>query len=136
MAKTNTYPREARLLKTTEFEAVFAQSERFHSPNFRLSIKLNPDLARPRLGFVVSKRVDKRAVQRNRLKRVLREMFRQQRAGLRLGDWLFSVKPGASALENSALRAEIQDLMQRANQLKNSQLKSGAHAGTMPRPAE
>jgi|GEM_PF-1359871 len=38
----------------------------------------NQEQYRPRIGFVISKKVDKRAVKRNRLKRMTREWIRQE----------------------------------------------------------
>jgi ribonuclease P protein component len=74
-----TLPRSAKLLKPFDFKRVFgknvASSDRF----FRI-------IARPscsgesRLGMAVSRKVDKHAVGRNRIKRVVRESFRHRRA--------------------------------------------------------
>jgi len=60
----------------------------------------------PRLGLTISRRVAKRAVDRNRLKRIARESFRQQ---LALPAWDFVVlgKPGADKTEPEALRTSL-----------------------------
>jgi len=61
---------------------------------------------RRRLGIVVARRVGN-AVQRNRLKRVIREYFRNNRQEFPMGDCV--VIPGSSAgqLDNEELRASL-----------------------------
>lgn len=69
------FPRTARLLKPADFNRVFKNSSASSDRYFKV-------LARPngsngsRLGLAVSRKVDKRAVGRNRIKRVARESFR------------------------------------------------------------
>lgn len=53
-------------------------------------LRANP-LGVPRLGLIVPKRVFPRAVDRNRMKRVLREVFREQQARLGSRDILIRV---------------------------------------------
>ena len=76
------FPANMRLHKTDEFSSVF---------NFRCSVSgtflqvlAKPNnLANPRLGVIVSRKISKRAVDRNYIKRALREYFRlnQQECG-------------------------------------------------------
>lgn len=74
-----TLPRLARLLKPSDFKQVFgenvASSDRFFRVMARPAVGSND-----RLGMAVSKKVDKRAVVRNRIKRAVRESFRRWRA--------------------------------------------------------
>lgn len=67
-----------------------------------------------RLGLAVSRKVDKRAVARNRIKRVLRAGFRGRRAGLPPGDYLFTARPEAAIATAEQLRAAQQVLLDRA----------------------
>jgi len=60
----------------------------------------------PRLGLAISKRVDKRAVARNRLKRLSREVFRCQE--LPAWDFVIMAKPDAPAAENEILIESLQ----------------------------
>jgi ribonuclease P protein component len=56
---------------------------KYFSPFFQIRISENKE-SKPRFGFVVSKRIDKRAVVRNRTKRVLRsaaEIFLKNLSG-------------------------------------------------------
>ena len=70
------FARDRRLLRRREFDAVFGR------PTMRLSVPPLWLAARPsdadaaRLGLVVGKKVLRRAVDRNRAKRAIRESFR------------------------------------------------------------
>ncbi len=70
------FPREARLLAPPQFRAVFADGEKFVSRGFVLIAARSP-AGRSRLGLALAKRRIRRAVDRNRVKRVTRESFRQ-----------------------------------------------------------
>jgi len=74
------FPRESRLTKPAEFKRVFTRPTVSSDRWFKVLAR--PDGgARARLGMAVSRQVDKRAVGRNRLKRVIRESFRERFAG-------------------------------------------------------
>ncbi len=63
------------LKKTDEFSSVFSFRKRFSSHFFVVHYK--PSLSQPmRVGFVVAKKVAKHAVDRNYMRRVLREVCR------------------------------------------------------------
>lgn len=70
-----TFGRELRLLKTDDFSSVFNLRTTRSDAYFQAWIKPN-GLPRGRIGIVVSKKIDKRAVGRNRVKRLVREYFR------------------------------------------------------------
>jgi len=60
-------------------------------------LRTNP-LGVPRLGLIVPKRVFPRAVDRNRMKRVLRELFRARQSRLGSRDILIRVNSGRLSL--------------------------------------
>jgi ribonuclease P protein component len=70
------YTRDQRIVKTDEFSSVFRLRPIYRTPHFVLYARQN-DLACARLGVVVAKRFAARAVTRNSVKRVARELFRQ-----------------------------------------------------------
>ena len=71
-------PKQYRLKKRTAFKATYKVKHSTHSGGVTLfaGIEKNEDVP-TKVGFVVSKKVHKRAVKRNRLKRLLRESYRQ-----------------------------------------------------------
>jgi ribonuclease P protein component len=82
----------------------------------------------------VSKRVDKRAVGRNRLRRQCKEVFRLQRASLPVGDYVLLAKPDAGKLDNAAVRAELTALFERARRLPTSAISAAMAAPALNPP--
>jgi ribonuclease P protein component len=126
-AKQKSFPPSARLRASAEFQAVFKAARRLSSPQLKLHAHVRADATVPRLGVAVSKKVDKRAVGRNRIKRLARELFRHERAQLPPGDYVLIAQPGASKLGNDELRAQFLQLLERARSLKPA-----PPPGTMP----
>ena len=125
------FPRRAHLRASAEFQAVFGGGTRFSGPLFRLQVlpaAPGQDEPRARLGMTVSKRVDKRAAARNRIRRQIRETFRLQRAQLPPGDYVFQAKPEAKLVDNPGLRQALLKLLARAAMT----LKPPVPTGTMP----
>ena len=118
-------PRSARVRQKSDFDRVFADGRRNADPLMSLHW-LRGD-APARLGLAVSRKVDPRAVGRNRIKRVLRAEFRTLRLQLRDGDYVFVVRAAARASVGPALRAAMTSLLRRAGALP----PAGA-GGTMP----
>jgi ribonuclease P protein component len=69
------FARVRRIVKTDEFSSVFRLRPAQKTAHFVLYTRLN-DLPHARLGVVVAKRFAPRAVTRNTIKRVTRELFR------------------------------------------------------------
>ena len=132
-------PCRARLRRSDEFQAVFGNARRLSSPQFRLHVWQRTAQALPRLGVAVSKRVDKRAVARNLIKRLARESFRHLSALLPVGDYVLIAQPGASRVPAAQLRAQCDDLFQRASTLPPAPVTMPAHCadtGAPPSPTE
>lgn len=121
------FPPSARLRASAEYQAVFKAGRRLSSPHLKLHAHVRADAAVARLGVAVSKKVDKRAVGRNRIKRLARECFRHQRATLPAGDYVLIAQPGAKDLDNPTLREQLLQLLERARSLKPAPAP-----GTMP----
>lgn len=68
------------------------------------------DLGHARLGLAISKRVSKRAVERNRIKRLLRESFRRVRHQLPAVDLMVMAREQAAGVPGSILLSEIDGL--------------------------
>lgn len=95
--RSHALPREARLTGKAAFDRVFAGRLKRNSRYFRFFVG-DPVAGRDvaRLGMAVSRRVDKRAVVRNRLRRQIRESFRLVLRGLPAIDVVVSARPEAA----------------------------------------
>jgi ribonuclease P protein component len=71
------FNRTHKLRKAIEFKRVFKKPVVSSDQFFKILARLNQE-DNSRLGMAVSRQVDKRAVGRNRIKRVVRESFRQR----------------------------------------------------------
>lgn len=71
------FPRASRLTSRRQFLQVYAEGRRAGSPSFTL-FGLPNDAGTTRLGITVTRRIGG-AVRRNRIKRVLRDLFRRHR---------------------------------------------------------
>lgn len=70
-------------------------------------------LADARLGLVIGKKLLKRAVDRNRLKRILRERFRQRRIGLPAFDLVVRLVVKPKPFDSKALSGDFSHLLDR-----------------------
>lgn len=66
----------------------------------------------PRFGFIISKKIDKRAVVRNKLKRVFCQAVQQNLAQFKPGDYLFLVKRSALGADPDHLSQLLIELEQ------------------------
>jgi ribonuclease P protein component len=109
------FRRSDRLRQPKEFQHCFTHGVRVNGRCFRLHVVF---ATAPRLGLAVSRKVDTSAVVRNRIKRVTRESFRQQRADLPAADFVFVAKREAASATAAELRADLASLWRRATALK------------------
>ena len=105
-------PREARLRRPGDFAALRTSSGRASGRCFHLRYRSN-DLGHARLGLAISKRVSKRAVERNRIKRLLRESFRRIRHQLPAIDLMVMAREQAAGVPGPQLLAELDGLWQK-----------------------
>lgn len=108
------FKREARLLKTDEFSSVFNFRKRISGRYLVLHYQYT-ELAHARLGLVVGKKIAKRAVDRNYMKRVLREQFRLRQAQLPGLDLVARPQQRFSTAQFAEVEQEFANLVQRLN---------------------
>ena len=114
--RSHNYARTRRIVKTDDFSSVFRLRPVQRTPHFVLYARSN-QLGRARLGIVAAKRFAPRAVTRNTIKRITRELFRQ--ASLPAIDCVVRLSkpvnakadPATSAKLKSTLHSELAQLI-------------------------
>jgi len=101
-----TFPRRNRLARPSDFSRVFRRSVR-SADQFFTVLACPGGEGEPRLGMAVSRKAAGSAVQRNRLKRLIRESFRLHRAGLPAVDLVVMSRPAAVKADNMQLRQSL-----------------------------
>lgn len=106
MPGARSYPKAARLRRRKDFVSLQREGRRRHTPHLVL-VTRPAEAASSRLGVTVSKRVGN-AVTRNRLKRLLREVFRDHRAAINPPvDVVVIARPGAHTLTYAQAATEF-----------------------------
>ena len=93
------FQKSARLLKPDDFQRVKGEGFKYSSGPITVAAILGDE---KRLGLVVSKRVGC-AVERNRIKRVVREYFRSNSNEFPVGDCVVVAQPGLADLDNATI---------------------------------
>ncbi len=106
----NAFPRASRILNTADYDKVFKNPVRASAPGVLILAIKNENSGMPRLGLVVPKKILKRAVWRNRVKRIARETFRLYRHSLPNVDLVFIARPSIGDISNRALSALLRKL--------------------------
>ena len=112
-------PPAARLRHANDFVALRFARSRWQGRHFLLRWLESP-VDRARLGLAVSRKVSKRAVERNRIKRVIRESFRAARETLPGFDILVIARTSAVAAPNPALHGDLGRAWQALKALKQT----------------
>ena len=121
------FPPTARVRARADFDRIFRDGRRVALPLLALHWRAGDGVAR--LGLAVSRKVDRRAVVRNRIRRVLRDHFRLLRPLLPPGDYVLVARPPAAEATPATLREACSALLRRAGALPPP-----APDGTMPAP--
>lgn len=102
-------PRETRLRKRWEFNAVYRMGCKRNTPHFLLLVLINSQ-EHSRLGVTVSRKVGN-AVVRNRVKRIIREFFRCNRFRLEKPvDLSVIAKRDAGQVDTDTIWHELEEL--------------------------
>ncbi|MDR1367185.1 MAG: ribonuclease P protein component [Candidatus Accumulibacter sp.] len=108
-----TFPRNSRLTRTDDFSSIFSTRKAIKSAHFLLHYRFRRQGENARLGVVVAKRLVRRAVDRNLLRRLARENFRKVRTGLDSRDLVLRLVLNPGDLGRLALGKEIGTLLDR-----------------------
>jgi ribonuclease P protein component len=101
-----TLPAQRRLRRKSDFEAAYARGRRFGNGFFAVTAKPN-DIGGPRLGLAVSVKNAGNSVERNRLRRTIRESFRLHQHDLPAVDIVVSARGRARDATGAELRASL-----------------------------
>ncbi|MEE3170965.1 MAG: ribonuclease P protein component [Pseudomonadota bacterium] len=126
--KALSFPKSHRLLRPADYGKVFNNVE-LKVPHRNFLVLATPNtLGHARIGLIFSRKNLKLAVQRNRVKRQIRESFRHQ-TDLPALDIVVLGRQGLAALGNPAIRASVDDLWRRLRK-KHAQTKPSATASS------
>jgi ribonuclease P protein component len=99
-----------KLTRADEFRRVLAAPLRLSKRGFVLRADSNV-LAGARLGLITSRKAARRAVDRNRAKRLAREAFRAMRERMPAVDVVLQLKNDLRDRDNAGVRAELDTLL-------------------------
>jgi len=98
--------KEFRVLKNSDFQKIIKNNQKFHSKNFVIYYQKSLTISH-RIGITISKKVSKKAVDRNLLKRRINHILCNYDNFLLLLDYILIAKSAASTLDYSSIEEEI-----------------------------
>lgn len=107
-ASAAAFDKSKRLLTAADYSRVFDQPDARASHKYLLLLARRSDHPHHRLGLVIAKKNVRLAVQRNRIKRLAREMFRHQARDNISIDVVLLVRRGVAELDNDSLSTILQ----------------------------
>ena len=114
MGRSLTFKAGERLKKRSQFRRVYKEGQEARGRSFKL-IYLENGLASNRVGFSVEKRKIRLSTRRTRVKRLLREAYRQNRPATKKGfDMVLIASPAASELDFEKTNKEVLTLLHKA----------------------
>lgn len=127
------FGREKRLLTPRQFKAVFDSPSGKAPGKSVLLLARNNELDHSRLGLVIGKKSVKLSVERNRLKRQIRESFRLNQDNLVGWDIVVVARKGLGDLQNAELAQQFGKLWKRLARSKPAQ-QANAQTGVNDNP--
>jgi ribonuclease P protein component len=105
------FTKSQRLTQRRDFALVLGSAQRAQTKHFRVYVKAASQ-PRARLGIVVSKRIVRHAVARNRIKRLIREVYRREQSSIAPMDIVVLARAVVQGDQNSAV-GELTGLLQK-----------------------
>ena len=101
-----TFTHREKLLTASQFQRVFDQAKKSSTDIFTILSRENT-IGYPRLGIVVAKRNIKRSVDRNLIRRIIRESFRLNKAQLPANDFVVILKRPIKNVQREEIRQQL-----------------------------
>jgi len=102
------FNRQLRIINPSDYQRVFAKPIKSGGSAF-IVLATSNGLKQPRLGLAIAKKHMRRAVDRNRIKRQIRESFRQYKDTLPAVDVVVLAKQHTNKKTNSELAGVLKD---------------------------
>lgn len=118
------FSKSLRLLNAKAYKRVFDDAQLKVSNQQILFLARPNELNQPRLGLVVAKKNARLAVQRNRIKRIVRDTFRLQQHQLAGLDIVVLARRGLDQLDNHAFNIMINQLWRQLQHRAERKLKT------------
>lgn len=115
-----------RLKKNEDFQKVFKHGTSVANRQFVLYTLDQPENDELRVGLSVSKKIGN-AVMRNRIKRLIRQAFLEERDRLKQKDYIIIARKPASQLTFEETKKSLQHLFRKASLYKKTSSKSRCH---------
>ena len=106
-AATYGFPRKHRLGTPADFQYVFENAQK-SADAYLTVLGRTTDRGYARLGLAIAKKSLRKAVDRNRIKRLARESFRLRQAGLGSVDFVVMARPSARQADLKTLRRALE----------------------------
>ena len=103
---------------------MFDKASRSRDKLFTVLVRAN-EHGIARLGLAISRKHCRRATARNRIKRIIRESFREQQAQLRGIDVVVINRPAATTAGNDEIRGSLDKHWQRCSKAKQEPKSNG-----------
>jgi ribonuclease P protein component len=118
MQKSFKFEHFKRIKKASDFKNIQTNGKRFYTKNFLIAC-LHNELENSRFGIAVSKKVHKRSVIRNKIKRRLREVYRQNQNLIKAGlDFVVIARSGSVECTFDEIQKQIMNALRYNSYLK------------------
>jgi ribonuclease P protein component len=110
------FPRDVRLTRGVEFQRVFQYGKRLHVNGLNARAAANTE-GYPRLGMAIAKKALRRAHERNRIKRLVRDSFRHHQSALPAVDIVVMCRHEILTMSNAEIFQQLEGLWLRLHKL-------------------
>jgi ribonuclease P protein component len=112
-------------LHRREFSKIKREGVLYQSVNFGVIVRKRENIGNPRFGVVISNKISKLAVHRNRIRRSFRDTLRRNWKKVDDGiDLVFLVKPGIEKLPVSEIMRDIENFLNEKKYVQKNSSKS------------